>query len=116
MPIPVPVDATVEPMLRRRWWRRWWWRRRWRWWRRRWWGRCRRGCVRSLVVGKAAEFTDAPVDRIILAMTPDQRLVLLTEIESQATPNAMEIVLPDLAFCKERSHDAVRHRDTQFAT
>src|SRR5580704_11157514 len=88
---------------------RWCWRRRWRRWR----CRCGRG---GLVVGKAAELANTPVDRIILAVAPDQRFVLLTEVESHAAPNTVEIVLPDLPFGKQRSHDAVGHRDAPFAT
>ena len=56
-----------------------------------------------------------PIGWIVLAVTADQRLVFLAEVDAQAAPNAVVVVFTDPAFNEQRGHDAVRHRQAPLA-
>ena len=75
----------------------------------------RRRRRRAAAVVDAVAETSAPIVRIVLAVTTDQRLILLAEVEPQATPDAVEVAFAEAAFREQRGHDAMAHRDAVFA-
>jgi hypothetical protein len=45
-----------------------------------------------------------PVDRLILALATDQRLVMLTEVQSHTAPDPAKVLFADPALDKDRGH------------
>src|SRR5215475_4904935 len=95
---------------RRRWW--WWW---WRWWRREW-RRPLRAAGDSLLGIVDDRGQDVPGTHSIFAAPPDQCLVLLAKIETQAAPHAFEMTGADAPFHKGRRHYPATKREPQFRT
>ena len=90
-------------------------RRRWRWWRREW--RRPLRAAGDILVGIVDDRgQDVPGTHSIFAAPPDQCLVLLAKIETQAAPHAFETSGADAPFHKGRRHYPATKREPQFRT
>src|SRR5580765_3412681 len=76
----------------------------------------RRRWAGSDCIGKVEQRIRRPVDdRIVLAVTPDQRLVLLAEIDAQSPPDTVIVAaFADAAFGEQRGLGAAAARQRIF--